>query len=681
MAVVQPWMRAEPSAMNVPPVLTPRTTRPRIAPGRPPITEGTALVKTITASSRTSSASKHRSTAGGLGPASTSSPACAPVRTATAVPTPTSQTASCQSAGGQRTAEPRAATTPPKTTTQVNTTASIREGTDRGTNRRPYRRCTATASTTAAATAMKAAAPRQPSGQLSAAPGTRAKLRATKTSHEHGTPAARPIHCAAVDDSGATHAVSTPRIVAGPTAGSASKFAGMDDMLTRPEIEAINGAHAIVAAVGTANASANHPGTRRAIRSRSGGATTSSDAVATTDKAKPALIDNEGSMNIRHNTAAHNAGNARRRRPVAKASTATSPIAAARSTLACGRATITNAAIASAPMQAWVRNPARHQRASTSTAPRTIATFAPETATMWVSPVVRNASARSGGNCDVSPSTSPGSSPRGPGESGAALARRPARNRPAARCVNEAFPTRVGAPRASKIAATNSPGCGAESRPTAVTCWLGCSDNQSSDVARITTGDLIEAATPEPVTRVARASSTTSGRCENGDAPGDDAPGEEPRRSDAADRCGSLVTTTTRVTVVPARASPGSGPRCTAATRQAAALAAPAAHTSPTPTTRRPTRSRNRATHNATAPIGASINAATSPTIAEHDNARAATSHALIAGTSNRNSAGSPGISAAAGRPDRPVTLSRARRVRRTSPARCPTPAAVERRW
>jgi len=259
--------------------------------------------------------------------------------------------------------------------------------------------------------------------------------------------------------------------------------------------------------------------------------------------------------------------------------------------------------------------------------------------------VVRNASARPGDSCEVSPSTSPGSRPRGPGESGAAAARNPARKCPAARCTIDALPTWVGGPRASKIAATNSPGCGAASRPIAVTCWLGCNDNQSSDVARITIGDLIEAATLAPVTCVARAFRTTIGRCANGDAPGVAA-----RRTDDADRCGSLVTTTTSVTAVCTRASAGSGPRCTAATRQPAALAAPAAHTRAMPNTRRPTRSRRRLTQIAPAPTGASKPAATSPTTAEHDTESAAASQPLLAGTSNRNSAGSPCMNAGADR-------------------------------
>ena len=236
-----------------------------------------------------------------------------------------------------------------------------------------------TATTTAASINPSSSnAPADPLGQRTAAPGIRANVRATKTSQAHGTPPARAITWATGIDSGATAAVMTPRTVAGATAGSASRFAGIDARLICPEIDAMSGAQASVAAVGTASASASQPGTRRAMRARNRGANTSSDAVAATDNANPTLRDSVGSMKIRHSTAAHNAGKARRRRPVARASTATRPIAAARKTLAWGRATMTNPTIVSTPISAWARRPTPTHRATTSAAPKTIATFAPE---------------------------------------------------------------------------------------------------------------------------------------------------------------------------------------------------------------------------------------------------------------------------------------------------------------
>ena len=358
----------------------------------------------------------------------------------------------------------------------------------------------------------------------------------------------RAIPCAAVIDTGATAAVMTPSTVAGATAGSARRLAGIEAKLTCPEIEAINGAQARVAAVGTARASASQPGTRRAMRARNRGANTSSEPVAATDSAKPTLRDNVGSTKIRHSTAAHNAGSARRRRPVARASTATRPIAAARRTLACGRATITNPTIVSAPVSACARRPTPAHRATTSAAPKTMATFAPDTATMCVSPVVRKSVTRSGDNPDVSPSTRPGSNPPGSRGSGAEALRRPVLRCPATCCTNDGGPMSDGDPRASNTADSSSPGCGTLTRPTAVTRCEGCSDSQPDAVVSTTTGELIDTDASAVVTSTARADKTTSGR-PNADPP------------DAADRCGSLVTTSTSVTEAWARASCGKGPR------------------------------------------------------------------------------------------------------------------------
>ena len=78
--------------------------------------------------------------------------------------------------------------------------------------------------------------------------------------------------------------------------------------------------------------------------------------------------------------------------------------------------------------------PAPH-RATRSSAPITIATLAPLTATRWVRPVARKSSASAGSRRLVSPSTSPGSRPPGSAGKVAHAACRPARNAPAASCV------------------------------------------------------------------------------------------------------------------------------------------------------------------------------------------------------------------------------------------------------
>jgi hypothetical protein len=142
----------------------------------------------------------------------------------------------------------------------------------------------------------RVSAPEAPSRHGTAAPGKAAKVRATSTNHAHGRPATRATNCAAPIDTCARPAVTTPRIVAGATAGSASRFAGIDARLICPEIDAISGAHASVAAVGTASASASQHGSRVAIQVRSGGASNNKAPVATTESANPTLRASVGSM-------------------------------------------------------------------------------------------------------------------------------------------------------------------------------------------------------------------------------------------------------------------------------------------------------------------------------------------------------------------------------------------------
>ena len=83
------------------------------------------------------------------------------------------------------------------------------------------------------------------------------------------------------------------------------------------------------------------------------------------------------------------------------------PITAARSTLADGCTTMTNATSASAASA--TASPRPEQAADNNTAPQTIVTLAPDTAVKWVSPAARNSSVVCAVTVDVSPSTSAGS--------------------------------------------------------------------------------------------------------------------------------------------------------------------------------------------------------------------------------------------------------------------------------
>ena len=83
------------------------------------------------------------------------------------------------------------------------------------------------------------------------------------------------------------------------------------------------------------------------------------------------------------------------------------PITAARSTLADGWTTMTNATSATAASATAKRGPTNP--AVSSTAPQTIVTFAPDTAVRCVSPDARNSAAVSPVSAEVSPRTSAGS--------------------------------------------------------------------------------------------------------------------------------------------------------------------------------------------------------------------------------------------------------------------------------
>src|SRR6185369_16447374 len=157
-------------------------------------------VSTSSGTDRTPSRRKHPSTAVGSGPVSTTIATPAPASTTSASPWPTEQATNSQPGGGQP-------------------------------------------DETAASGACAARVP-------------------TETSQRTGTPASHASHPAATSDTGETTAASTPSTVAGATAGSASRFAGIETRLTVPLIAAMIGAVATVAAAGTASASATPGGIR-----------------------------------------------------------------------------------------------------------------------------------------------------------------------------------------------------------------------------------------------------------------------------------------------------------------------------------------------------------------------------------------------------------------------------------
>lgn len=231
----------------------------------------------------------------------------------------------------------------------------------------------------------------------------------------------------------------------------------------------MTGPQASWAAAGTASASADQLGAQRGSQrsscSRHDGASRSSPAVASVDSAKPADAASSGATSSRTRTAAHSAGRACLRDPVARATRPMVPMTAARRTLGDGRASTTKATRASAETGARQRSPTRSQPHRTRAAARMKATFVPLTATMCVSPVAWKSSFRPGSRPLVSPSTRPGSSPRSSAGSGPAASRRPERSRPATRCTPSGAPVVLGGPRVESRAATSSPVPGLCRRP------------------------------------------------------------------------------------------------------------------------------------------------------------------------------------------------------------------------
>ncbi len=151
-------------------------------------------------------------------------------------------------------------------------------------------------------------------------------------------------------------------------------------MLTCPEIAATTGVQTTWAASGTAIASASGRGIQLANESRQIGASSRMPPVASTDKQKPTERANHGSASTKAMTARHSARMPLARPPAVNPTMATTPMAAARSTLGCGLATRTKNTTASTPTTVSQRPRTRHHRATSMTKPSTRVTLAPETA-------------------------------------------------------------------------------------------------------------------------------------------------------------------------------------------------------------------------------------------------------------------------------------------------------------
>lgn len=172
---------------------------------------------------------------------------------------------------------------------------------------------------------------------------------------------------------------------------------------------------------------------------------------------------------------------------------------AARSTLAVGCTTITNASSATPASSTAARRPT--SRADSSTAPHTMVTLAPETAVRCVMPAARNSRPVSAVTADVSPRTSAGSiAAWSPGSTSRAVVANRARTACAARCTGPARPV-VGRPDALSTATVRSwrPG-----RPMRAENRSGCPTMTSKSEARAKTVTRPDVRSSRSRRRVAR---------------------------------------------------------------------------------------------------------------------------------------------------------------------------------
>ncbi len=265
---------------------------------------------------------------------------------------------------------------------------------------------------------------------------------------------------------------------------------------------ATSGVQASWAVAGTAIASASQRGSHLARASRHPGASSRIPAVAATESAKPTLVARPGSTSRRATTAAPSARVPRWRPSVPIASRPTVPIAAARTTLGSVRASSTKPTIPTAPTAYSQRPRTPHHRASTSRKPTTRVRLVPDTASRWVSPVVRKSSASPGSRPSSSPSTSAGTSARWLGGRSATDARIESRTACDPRHHTSGPVSTSGSPRAETTAAR--PGSSAGESRAVVRSVLPNRTSSHERSASTSTGVDSPWVDPRPVTRTAR---------------------------------------------------------------------------------------------------------------------------------------------------------------------------------
>ena len=316
--------------------------------------------------------------------------------------------------------------------------------------RRPRARASRAAS--AAQITARASAPPRPSSQGSCTAGHSETVSAVDPTHCAGTQASA---VAAVPTSGmsaATHAT-IPATVASGAAGPAIMFAITPCTDIAGVMRMRIGAQASCAASGTEIATASGVGSTPARVRASGRASTMRASVAATESAKPRLDASHGSAISTTVTAVPSTARPCDRRPVTSATRPITDIPAARTTLASGVTSTTNAARTSTAMTTRHARDAPHSAAKAKAAATTMTQFEPETAVRWLRPVAFIAASRSSSTALVSPTARPGTSaPPDPGNADAARTS-PCRRSAAMRNTPAGGSTTVGG-RASRTSST-----------------------------------------------------------------------------------------------------------------------------------------------------------------------------------------------------------------------------------
>ncbi len=190
----------------------------------------------------------------------------------------------------------------------------------------------------------------------------------------------------------------SPHIITGPAAGTASRLAGRDESGIPPNTGISTGATPTCAAMVTASVG----GTRR--RSRAG-PTRAMPAQAPAESRKPTEPASIGSSSTSPVTAKASTRTELTGRPRAVAVMASAAMATARSTDGSHRVNAPKVISTTTPATSRPRSPRR--RSIGAATANTKATFCPETASRWVRPEARKSSTSTGSCSRSSPRTRP----------------------------------------------------------------------------------------------------------------------------------------------------------------------------------------------------------------------------------------------------------------------------------